>query len=402
MTAARRAAYRAGMTREPGPWGSWSGHGQSRQAPYRRRLGFAVWLLVVQLGGTWLVSRGQADRRELDSGGVALLVAVSMLPAQVFRRPGAVLLAVGGATAAYEGLGYPGGPVLIGLAICTVVASVRGRRVLAWLVLPAVLWGCVLLARGVDGTWPPAEGTARLAVALAVFGLLGELARERAARFAEMRGGFEERSRRHASDERLRLAQELHDVLAHDVSLVHVQASTALHLFDTDPERARDALAAIKEVSHETLQELRATVSALRSENDEAPLRPAAGLSDLDDLAARSSAAGLRVDVVRTGAVRPLPARVELAAYRVAQEALTNARRHSGASTAAVRLGYSPDHLDVEVSDAGSGRPPTAADGHGITGMRERMAALGGSLTVEAGETVGYVVRARIPLRDKP
>jgi len=253
-----------------------------------------------------------------------------------------------------------------------------------------------------DGAWPPWRRVAGHALALAIVGLVAELAGERSKRFAEMRRSVTETRRRHASDERLRLAQELHDVLAHDVSLINVQASTALHLFDTDPERARAALGAIKEVSHETLQELRSTVSALRYEDEEAPLRPAAGLADLDELAARSNAAGLQVDVTRTGEVRPLPARVELAAYRVVQEAITNARRHSGAATAVVVLDYSPDAVGVSVVDSGRGRPDGSVDGHGLVGMRERVEALGGTLTTgTAADGGGFAVRARIPLRTK-
>jgi signal transduction histidine kinase len=148
------------------------------------------------------------------------------------------------------------------------------------------------------------------------------------------------------------------------------------------------------------LVELRATVSALRNEGEGAPLAPAAGLADLEALAERSTAAGLAVEIDRTGDVRPLPPRVELAGYRVVQEAVTNVRRHSGASHARIELGYGDAELRVTVVDDGQGRAADSPDGQGIIGMRERISALGGALDVGPGPTRGYAVRATIPLTD--
>jgi signal transduction histidine kinase len=215
-----------------------------------------------------------------------------------------------------------------------------------------------------------------------------------------------EAQRREASEERLLLARELHDALAHNVSLISVQASTALHLFDEEPERARAALAAIKSASHETLQELRATVRALRADGELVPRSPVAGLEQLDELVAQTREVGLPVKLERIGEVRTLPTRVELAAYRIVQEALTNARRHAQASAARVVLDYRCDALEVRVADNGRGIPTGRTGdirdgdgtGHGLRGMRERAVALGGTLRTEQQPGGGFVVAARLPV----
>jgi signal transduction histidine kinase len=376
------------------PW-----RARRRRGPPRGRP-MAVLLLAVQLGATWIAGTHRGNT-SLDALGVGLLVVASVVPGVAWRHPVPALLTTALATGAYVGLDQPGGPVFLGVLVCIVAAAVRGHHAMVWFA-PALGGATALVVARVDaGSWPTWGPVVGIAVAVLGGGLIGELVRERGQRYAEMRRVGQERSRRRASDERLRLAQELHDVLAHDVSLINVQASTALHLFDADPGRARDALAAIKEVSHETLQELRATVSALRREDDAAPLRPAAGLADLDELAARSTAAGLAVEVVRTGDVRALPPRVELAAYRIVQEAVTNARRHSGGRAAKVLLGYGDEDLAVTVTDDGRGRPVGVPDGHGLVGMRERAVALGGELTTGPGPAGGFRVEARIPLQAK-
>ncbi|MDQ1616663.1 MAG: hypothetical protein QOJ60_2602 [Actinomycetota bacterium] len=369
-----------------------------RPDPGRSGRRFVGILLAVQLGVTWLGSRHQDTGRSIDRLAVLLLVAASVVPVWSRRHSRVALVVVTAVTATYLGLHYPNGPVFLGLGTVAVSAAVHGLRPFVWADLAAGVSAATVVGRLDQGQWPSWSRTVVLAAIAIGIGLLGELARERSGRLAEMRRGGEERSLRQASDERLRLAQELHDVLAHDVSLMNVQASTALHLFDSDPSRARDALAAIKEVSHETLQELRATVSALRAADDDAPLRPAAGLADVGLLAERSTAAGLSIDVERRGQVRDLPARVELAGFRIVQEAVTNARRHSGAQHARVCLDYGPDALTVTVDDSGGGRAATSVDGHGLVGMRERARALGGELSTGPGPDGGFRVQARLPL----
>jgi signal transduction histidine kinase len=404
MTAASAHAYRAGVSREapdrpvpqapqPGAfrWRPPRGHG----GPW-----LPVAVGVIQLVGTYAAGTRQPDARPLDSWAVLLLLAGPLALLARVRHPVRVLLAAQVATVGYYGLGYPDGPVFLALAVALVGAVMRGHRSLPWLLVAVGLPATYLLEWTVSGSRPPIGELAWRAAWTCALLAGASLARSRAERFAAIRQRHEESARRQASEERLRLAQELHDVLAHNVSVINVQASTALHLFDQDPERARAALAAIKEASRNTLQELRATVGALRRADEQAPRAPTAGLARLDELVRQSADAGLAVTVERHGASRPLPPRVDLAAYRVVQEALTNARRHSGADRALVRLTYGPRDLAVEVVDAGRG-PVAGADervGHGLQGMRERAAALGGSFAAGSGPGGGWRVAAVLPL----
>jgi signal transduction histidine kinase len=226
---------------------------------------------------------------------------------------------------------------------------------------------------------------------------VGRARREQAAEAARTRG---EEARRRASEERLRIARELHDVVAHNISLINVQASTALHLIDERPEQARTALAAIKQASKEALGELRSVVDILRQSDEEPPRAPAPSLARLDDLVSRVSAAGLEVLTKVEGDRRPLPAPVELAAFRIVQEALTNVHRHAGAASATVHVTYGERDLTVRVDDDGRGASPDggAGGGAGIAGMRERVAALGGELEAGPRGEGGFRVLARLPL----
>ncbi|MEV4497867.1 sensor histidine kinase [Micromonospora arborensis] len=207
---------------------------------------------------------------------------------------------------------------------------------------------------------------------------------------------MEEEARRRATEERLRIARELHDALGHHLSLINVQASAALHR--PDPARSEQALTAIKQTSKETLRELRTTLGVLRQE-EAAPVVPGPGLNRLGDLitTAGRSELTIRTELAET---RSLPPEVDLAVYRIVQEALTNVARHAGATAAVVRI--RPDHDDVlvEVEDDGTSTPGTP--GSGILGMRERARALGGSLTTGAQPEGGFRVCARLPLGPGP
>jgi signal transduction histidine kinase len=217
---------------------------------------------------------------------------------------------------------------------------------------------------------------------------------------AQIRATEREVARRQVSDERLRIARELHDAVGHHVSLINVQAGVALYLLDRDVEQARSALAAITSSSKALLADMRTTLGVLRGADEEPSRAPVAGLARLDDLVAENLGAGLVVTVQVREDRRALPAAVDLAAYRIVQEALTNTRRHSGASRALVVVGYTDDGLSVEICDDGTGRPPsTGAEGNGLPGMRERAAVLGGTLVAGPGERGGFRVAAHLPVR---
>ena len=220
----------------------------------------------------------------------------------------------------------------------------------------------------------------------------------------------EEETRRRASDERLRIARDLHDVVAHHISLMNVQAGVALHLMDEQPEQARTALTAIKQASGEALQELRSVLDILRQgdgADEQAPPRtPTPGLGELDTLVERATAAGLDVRAAVAGTSHPLPVSVDTTAYRIVQEALTNVARHAGSAAAAtIRVDYGDDDVVVEVEDDGRGAPVNGASknggGNGIPNMRERAEALGGQLDAGPRPGGGFRVRAWLPVRER-
>jgi len=201
-----------------------------------------------------------------------------------------------------------------------------------------------------------------------------------------------------AAAERARIARELHDVIAHHVSVMVVQADGARYALRTDPRTTENALAAISGTGRQALTEMRRLLGVLRTAGDQAALAPVPGLGDLRELLDQARAAGLPVTYTLSGTPRELPESAELAAYRVVQESLTNTRKHAGlAATAAVTLRYEPDELVVEVTDDGIAAPSGDGGGHGLAGMRERIEMYGG--TIEAGRqaTGGFRVFARLP-----
>jgi signal transduction histidine kinase len=204
------------------------------------------------------------------------------------------------------------------------------------------------------------------------------------------------------SEERLRIARELHDVVASSFATISVQAGVAVHVLEEQPAQAAEALKAIKSTSKEALGELRAILGMLRTFDDEA--RPAApGLGRLDALAARTTAAGVTTQVRFEGRPRPLPAVVDLTAFRIVQESLANVLRHAGPASAVVTISYERDRLTVEVEDDGCGdarsnREPSEGSGNGIAGMGERALALGGEFEAGPRPEGGFRVRARLPV----
>jgi signal transduction histidine kinase len=233
---------------------------------------------------------------------------------------------------------------------------------------------------------------------------------ERARRAEE---GRESEARRRVQQERLRIARELHDAVGHQVALISVQAGAMGYLLDADPDKARESLAHIQRASEAALEELRLTVGLLRQPGDREPTEPAGGLDRLGELISSFAATGLRVTCDVTGHARPLPEAVDLTAYRVIQESLTNTTRHAAGACARVRLAFRPGVLALSVEDDGAApapgagprgpapRPealsPDAPLGHGIIGMRERASALGGWLTAGPRAGGGFRVRAELP-----
>jgi signal transduction histidine kinase len=354
-----------------------------------------------QVAGTVGASHRQAGARALDVGAILLALAGPGALLWVRQRPVAVLWVVAAITLAYLLRGYAYGPVVISLAVSVVTAIVLGHRLAAWAAVGVVYAGHFALRGSVrDEPWSWGEFFAVGAWALLVLAA-GEVVRVRRERSQSARRVRAETLRRQQNEERLLIARELHDVVAHHMSLINVQAGVALHLVDRRPEQAQTALRAIKEASKEALVELRALVGVLRDETEAAPRAPASMLDSLDSVIERSGHAGLTVRKVVEGEVRRLPAAVELAAFRIVQEAITNVVRHSGARTADVRLGYGPDMLTVRVDDDGTAgaRAQALEPGSGLRGMRERATALGGTLAIGAAPAGGVRVEAGLPVQ---
>jgi signal transduction histidine kinase len=204
----------------------------------------------------------------------------------------------------------------------------------------------------------------------------------------------EEAAQRRADEERLRIAQELHDTLTHAISVVNVQSSVALHLLHRKPELIEPALLAISEASQEAMRELRATLGVLRVADTTVP----PGLAQLPLLAARFERSGLRVRLHISDNRRPVPPDTERAVYRMVQEALTNTARHAAPATVDVELTYQPTCLDLRVDDDGPGASAPVVEGHGLRGMRERAAALGGTVSTVPRPGGGFRVHASLPL----
>jgi signal transduction histidine kinase len=335
-------------------------------------------------------------------GAAVLLVAVACLVLAWRRRwPVAALAVSVGAVTIYSVLGYVNGASLVApvLALYAVATQVSVRRA----VIAAVATLTVLMtATAVNNPFGHISGGGFILlpgmVAAALFA--GIAVANRRAYTASMLDRAEQDARRRIDEERLRIARELHDVVAHTMATINVQAGVAAHVLSTRPEAAAESLQAIKTASKEGLRELRAILNVLRQADDADPTQPAPGTAQLEALIAGARRAGLETTFTVTGAPVPLPAAVDLTAYRIVQESLTNAIRHAGPATAVVSLVYHHDELRIDVTDTGRGQPATAGPGggHGLVGMRERAAAVGGTVETGPGPAGGYRVAARLPL----
>jgi signal transduction histidine kinase len=368
---------------------------------WRNDIGLALGVGVAQLAFTTLAAEGQPKREPLDALAYALLAVGPLALVARRRYPVAVLVVVFGTTLAYAVTDYPRGPIFLALIVAFFTAVLSGHRLSAVISLAlgyvGFLWLPYLIGTEEAPSLPAFLGLAAWLLVLLSAAEFVRVRRERAVEAVRMR---EEEARLRASEERLRIARELHDALGHHISLISVQAGVALHVNEELPEQARIALSAIRDASKEALTELRSVLDILRQVDEQAPRAPTPTLRRLDDLVAGAAAAGLEVRTETVGEARPLPFGVDVAAYRIVQEALTNVARHAGQATATIQVAYGDRELTLQVDDDGRGASATGTPvrGKGLQGMRERVAALGGDLEAGPRPEGGFRVRARLPL----
>ncbi len=331
------------------------------------------------------------------------LVAVACLVLAWRRRFPVTVLAVSvTAVAVYSLLGYVNGAVLIApvLAVYAVASQVSVRRAVAAAALTLAVLMAVTAANNPFGHI--SGGGFDLLPGMVVAALLAGIAiANRRAYVNSIRDRAEQDARRQVDEERLRIARELHDVVAHTMATINVQAGVAAHVLPTQPEAVAEALQAIKSASKEGLRELRAILNVLRQADDTDSVQPAPGLAQLDVLVEGARRSGLPIIVAVAGEPFPLPAAVDLAAYRIVQESLTNVIRHAGPANAVVSLRYQPEELAIDVTDTGHGSVAGSVGGtagHGQAGMRERAAAVGGTVRAGPRPNGGYQVTARLPV----
>ncbi|MEV4510779.1 sensor histidine kinase [Dactylosporangium sp. NPDC049525] len=325
-----------------------------------------------------------------------LLVVVAAVAALALRRLPAVTLAgAGAAVVAYLAAGYPVGPILVAVPVAAAgvaVAWPAGRSVPANVALGLAVYVAGELRFGLPyhgdaGSWP-----LLVLLAVALPGAIGLNVRTRRDALAEV---HEANVQRVVADERMRMAHELHDAVGHGLAVIAMQAGVALHVLDREPGKARESLEAIRATSRDALDGMRAELGLLRGAGDDGPRRPAVGLAEAPVLLQRIRSGGLAV--VADIWAGELPQEVDVAAYRILQEALTNVLRHAGAVVARVRIARDGDDLVVEVSDDGRAAG-AVAEGSGIAGMRTRAQRLGGTLDAAARAGGGFAVAARLPL----
>ncbi len=354
----------------------------------------ALAIAAFQLVGSFGAADNQPERKPIDALAVVLVLLGPAALAVRDRWPVVAAAAAVGALDLYISFGYPYGPIFVS-AVVALFSLVQAGDRRATLLLAGFGYAGYLVAARIDprGERPSLVHLALVAGWLVVVLAVSEVVRIRREQVAGQERTEKEEEQRRIAEQRLTLARELHDVLAHNISLINVQASVALHLIDEDPQQARPALTNIKAASRDALQELRGALDLLRH-GEEAPRAPQPGLSDLDALVAGVRAGGLAVRIERGPPIPALPAAVELAAYRIVQEALTNVARHARARQVVLRLGYD-DGVTIEVIDDGVGGG--AEPGNGINGMRERAAALGGSVVAGPRPGGGFAVAAHLP-----
>ena len=336
--------------------------------------------------------------RPLDAWGLAMVVGTAAVLAVRRRWP---LLTLGVATAltsTYLLLGYTYGPVLVSflVAVYTVARHLPLRRSApaAAVVLAALLLHLFTNEAALPGFLGLVPATAWVVVPFA----LGTTVRLTRQSLEQTRA---ETIRQRVDDERLRVAQEVHDIVGHGLAAIKMQADIALHVLPKQPAQAEQALRVISGTSTQALNELRATLDVVRAAGDEASRAPGPGLGQLEDLLRRMVEAGVHVDLRRSGTARPLPADVDLAGYRIVQESLTNVLKHAEVPAAMVRVEYGTGEVTLLVENPAEG-DTTTDGGLGIPGMRTRVESLGGTFSAGLVDGGTFAVRARIPTGDSP
>ncbi|ADD41731.1 sensor histidine kinase [Stackebrandtia nassauensis] len=311
-------------------------------------------------------------------------------------RPQTVMAVTLVLIAIYYPLTGEGSPVFVTIMIALYSVAASGQ------LRASMIWAGVVMAITIGGELAsPVRHLDNIALAMftgwcVATVAVGVTVHDRMALLAETKRRAAETALREAAQERLRIARDVHDVVGHHLSLINVQASAALHRIDKDPGQAETALATIKTTSSQTLGELRKTLDVLRQSDEEPPTTPTPGLADIEALFDGVRSAGMTVDHHVDGEPRELPVEVDLACYRIVQEALTNVVKHANATRVTIRLAYRDDTIDLAITDDGVAEPPTTTSGHGIRGMTERAQALGGELSAEPTRT-GFTVHATLP-----
>jgi signal transduction histidine kinase len=364
-----------------------------------RRVSPRVWdallACAVFVVGAVAVAAGQDQDPGHTFAGYVLVLAASAPLAMRRRWPIAVLAATGIVTAVYP-LVLSGSPTELALIVASYsAASMVDRRTFTRRALPLATAAAIVdqLAQQRHGNWVEVLTGVTFTVLLPM--LLGRIAYNRRLRIAADRSRAAEDA---VSAERARIARELHDVVAHAMAVMVVQAGAARTIVDADPNGAKAAIAEVEATGRTGLAEMRRLIGVLTAGDGEAERAPQPGLAQLDELVRTVRAAGIPVEVLRSGDERALPPAIDVNAYRVIQEALTNTLKHAGDAHASVTLTYADDALEIEVADDGVGPRDGDPPGHGLVGMRERVAVFGGTLVAGPRPGGGFIVRARFPV----
>jgi signal transduction histidine kinase len=348
-----------------------------------------------------LISEGGIDAHLGDTQWPLVLIAAACAPLVWRRRaPIGTLVVTAIAASAYQLLGYEDGLAGFALAVAAYSAAAhRDRGLVLAAALPISLAAALVILLVNSDPRGPLELLVSLVFLVGMPLLFGRIAFHRRRRIQR---DLERAARDAVSEERARIAHELHDVVAHAMGVMVVQAGAARVVIRRDPASASDALQRIEDTGRTGLAEMRRLVNILETD-DEAVREPQPGLDQLDELLERMRETGLPIEATVEGAPRHLSPGVDLTAYRVVQEALTNALKHGAGAHAQVFLRYGDDSLELEIADNGRGPPPDGTQtGHGLIGMRERVGLFGGSLETGERPGGGFVVRARIPLSQGP